>query len=167
MGCVSLWGVLETWLLLQGAKGMQESVNVLCLFFAPFPSKFLPILTGEKLSTLWPRLMIPASACNATSTYMWEIPLLLFLPNRAWGCPLRFRRQQPLSTDSCTASHLPSLLDFSRLASACGRWTWSSSSPCQSHASQRLACVLKCLNLVSGFRKAACHWLLLIAITAN
>lgn len=49
---------------------MQESVNILCLFF---PSKFLPVLT--ELSTVWPRLMIPVSTCNATSTYTCEIPL--------------------------------------------------------------------------------------------
>lgn len=78
---VSRWRVLENWLILHGAKGMQESVNLLCLFFPLLPSKFLPGLTGEKLSTVWPRVMIPASTCNATSTYMCEIPPSLFLQN--------------------------------------------------------------------------------------
>ena len=55
--------------------------------------------------------------------------------NRAWSCPLWFRQQQPLSTGSCSTSHLESLPDFSRLASACGRGTWSSSPPCHLQAS--------------------------------
>lgn len=60
---------------------MQGSVNFLDLFFPLLPSKFLSVLTRENLSTVWPRLTIPASTCNATSTYMCEIPLSLFLQN--------------------------------------------------------------------------------------
>lgn len=115
---------VENWLILHGAKGMQESVNILCLFFL-LPSKFLPVLAGEKLSAVWPGLMIPASTCNATSTYMCEIPLSLFLlntlPEQGLGLSLMVQAEQTLRTGSCSAPHLPSLPDSSRLAGACGR----------------------------------------------
>jgi len=56
--------------------------KVFIFFVSSFlPSKVLPVLTGEKLSTVWPRLMIPESSCSATSSYMCEIPLTLFLQN--------------------------------------------------------------------------------------
>lgn len=70
---------LENWLPLHRAKGMQESINILSLFFPLLPSKFIPVLTEEQLRTVWPRPIIPVSTCNATSTYTSEIPLSLFL----------------------------------------------------------------------------------------
>lgn len=46
---MSLWRVSEHCLIPHGAKGMQESVNMLCLFFPLLASKFLPVLTEGKV----------------------------------------------------------------------------------------------------------------------
>lgn len=125
--------VLEYWLILHGAKGIQESVNVLCLFFV-LPNSYLSSV--GKNWAVWPRLMIPVSTGNATGTYMCELLLSLLLrntlPEQSLGPSLTF---QPLSAGSRSTSHLPSLHGSSRLAGACGRWTASSSSPHRSCAS--------------------------------
>lgn len=44
------WRVLEHWLILHGAKGIQESVNTLSLLC---PSKFPPVLSGEESGQGW------------------------------------------------------------------------------------------------------------------
>lgn len=54
---------------------MQENIIIFGLFFPLLPSKFIPVLTGEQLRTVWPRPMIPVSTFNTAGTHMGEIPL--------------------------------------------------------------------------------------------